>query len=171
MSKEFDLGKIVVKKEGDHPMLKLWGIVPAEGIISQLAEFEADPQEKNAILQGWGDIVEFTEVGGIVTSGGILVRGATRESVIPTKGAKIYEVGEDFATSLGYVPTEGGSVNLYSNRYKNLLGIRKGMGKFMQTTYKNVGVLDRYTVDPDAVAQQVLLNLALTRGLGRIQAA
>lgn len=171
MSKEFDLGKIVVRKEGDHPTIKLWGIIPPEGIIDQLSKVESDPKEKDAILKGWEGIVEFTDIGGIVTSGGLLISGGRSDSIVPSKGAKLYEIGVDFVPSLGYIPTQGGSVNLYSNLYRNLLGIRKGMGKFMHTTYKNIGVHHRYTVDPDAVAQQVLLNLAMTRGQGRIEAA
>ena len=172
MSKEFELGKIIVKKEGDHPTIKLWGIITPENLINQLSEVEADPREKDAVLKGWVDISEFTEVGGIVTSNGILLRQGNRDTFVSTtRITKAFEIGIDFASSLGYIPTTGGSVNLHSNVYQDLLSIRKGFGKFMHTTYRSAGILEMYTVDPDAVAQQVLLNLAVTRGQGRIEAA
>lgn len=171
MSKEFELGKIVIKNEGDRPTIRLWGIITPENLLSELDEVEADPREKDAILKGWGEIVEFTDVGGVMTSSGLLIKGGRKESITVKRGTRVFEVGSDFASSLGYIPTLGGSANLHSLIYHDLWGIRKGMGKFMHTTYRSEGVLDSYTVDPDAVAQQVLLNLAVTCGVGRIPAA
>jgi len=169
MTKHERTGRIDIKKSAERPLIRLWGIVGAEEIIAKLEELHTDSKEKDAILKGWEDIVGFTQVGGVLTSGGIIIPRGTPESIQHTKGAKLYGIGTDFVPSLGYVPTTGGSVNLYSQSYTNLLGIRKGLGKYMHTIYNSEGVIDHYTVDPNAIAQQVLLNLAVTRGQGRIE--
>ena len=38
----------------------------------------------------------------------------------------------------------------------------------MQGEYREYGIENIYSIDPDAIAQQALLNLALTRGKGDV---
>lgn len=166
------LGRIDIKTSGERPLIKLWGIVDAEDIINKLEEVHADPREKEAIVKGWERIARFSSTGGVMTSGGILHDLQTPESLSVRRNIRIYEIGIDFIPSLGFVPTQGGSVNLVSSTYKELPGIRRGFGQFMHTTYEDEGIADgRYTVDPDAIAQQALLSLAVSQGRGRIEAA
>lgn len=163
MSKEFDLGKII--REGSN--IRLWGIVSPEHILEELDMAGADPREKAAILKGWADIQAFADQGGVMTSSGILIPQGTKDSVSVRKGTKVFEIGTDFAQSLGFVRTVGKSVNLSSEGYP-IYEIKRGLGKFMQGEYREYGIENTYSVDPDAIAQQTLLNLALTRGRGDI---
>lgn len=163
MSKEFDLGKII----SDGFNIKLWGIVSPEHILEELDMAGADPREKTAILKGWADIQAFADQGGVMTSSGILIPQGTKDSISVRKGTKVFEIGTDFAQSLGYVRTIGKSVNLNSTTYP-VYEIKRGLGKFIHTEYREHGIENVHSIDPDAIAQQTLLNLALTRGRGDV---
>lgn len=137
------------------------------GGVSRITSTGADPREKTAILKGWADIQAFADQGGVMTSSGILIPQGTKDSISVRKGTKVFEIGTDFAGSLGFVRTVGKSVNLFSEGYP-VYEIKRGFGKFMQAEYRECGIENTYSVDPDAIAQQTLLNLALTRGKGDV---
>lgn len=167
MSKEYELGKVVFRQEGPRHIMKLWGIVHPDDIIKELEQAEADPIEKDTILKGWYEIQSFAARGGVMTSSGILVPNGAPDQISVRKGTNIFEIGTDFSQSLGFIKTLGGSVNLNSDRYP-IYGIKRGFGKFMHTLYRGSGIIEPYTVDPDAIAQQALLELAVEYGRGNI---